>query len=328
MRRRAGALSSWPTASAATPRARSPARNRSSRSAASCARGAPLIADFLKEPGRDDRREPVRRLLESAVQSACYMVFGMAELDPSQKGMSTTISALLIAGGYGVLAQVGDSRIYRVRGGVGQQLTEDHTLRQLQAQAGPHQRGRRAHHEGQERDHARRRAQGLRRGRHARDRRAGRAIAICSAPTGCTATCKRASSRACCRARRQSRRRNASSSWPTNAAGATTSPSCSSSSTDWSNPRSGPSSLRRRSLAARASPPDSRVARWFRRRRAAAVGARRERQLIGARSTTAAAGWCRRGAGASADRRALDGRCRCRVAVGAGVSRSARARRR
>jgi protein phosphatase len=70
----------------------------------------------------------VRRLLESAVQNACYMVFGMAELDPSQKGMSTTISALLIVGGYGVLAQVGDSRIYRVRNGVGQQLTEDHTL--------------------------------------------------------------------------------------------------------------------------------------------------------------------------------------------------------
>jgi len=90
--------------------------------------GRPLIADFLKEPGRDDKRESVRRLLESAVQSACYMVYGLAELDPSQKGMSTTISALLIAGGYAVTAQVGDSRIYRVRNGVGTQLTEDHTL--------------------------------------------------------------------------------------------------------------------------------------------------------------------------------------------------------
>jgi serine/threonine protein phosphatase PrpC len=90
--------------------------------------GKPLVTDFLKEPGRDDKRESVRRLVESAVQSACYMVFGMAELDPSQKGMSTTISALLIAGSYGVLAQVGDSRIYRVRKGAGQQLTEDHTL--------------------------------------------------------------------------------------------------------------------------------------------------------------------------------------------------------
>ncbi|MDB4966083.1 MAG: putative protein phosphatase [Myxococcales bacterium] len=90
--------------------------------------GRPLIEAFMKDPGRDEKREQVRRLLESAVQSACYMVFGLAEMDPSQKGMSTTISALLIAGDYGVTAQVGDSRIYRVRSGMGQQLTEDHTL--------------------------------------------------------------------------------------------------------------------------------------------------------------------------------------------------------
>jgi serine/threonine protein phosphatase PrpC len=90
--------------------------------------GREIIAEFLKAPGKDEKREPVRRLLESAVQSACYMVFGMADLDPSQRGMSTTISALLVAGSYAVTAQVGDSRIYRVRGGVGVQLTEDHTL--------------------------------------------------------------------------------------------------------------------------------------------------------------------------------------------------------
>lgn len=70
----------------------------------------------------------LRRLLESAVQSACYVVFGMAEVDPEHKGMSTTISALLIAGSLGVVAQVGDSRVYRVRDGVSEQLTEDHTL--------------------------------------------------------------------------------------------------------------------------------------------------------------------------------------------------------
>jgi protein phosphatase len=90
--------------------------------------GRQAIGDFLNAPGRDEKREQVRRLLESSVQSACYMVFGMADLDPSQRGMSTTISALLIAGSYAVTAQVGDSRIYRVRGGVGVQLTEDHTL--------------------------------------------------------------------------------------------------------------------------------------------------------------------------------------------------------
>jgi protein phosphatase len=73
-------------------------------------------------------RAEVRRLLEGAVQNACYMVYGLGELDPAQRGMSTTISALLLAEDYGVTAQVGDSRIYRLRGGQVSQLTEDHTL--------------------------------------------------------------------------------------------------------------------------------------------------------------------------------------------------------
>ncbi len=70
----------------------------------------------------------VRRLLESGVKSACYMVYGMAELDPEKKGMSTTLSALLIRGGYAFAVHVGDSRVYRVRGADVIQLTEDHTL--------------------------------------------------------------------------------------------------------------------------------------------------------------------------------------------------------
>jgi protein phosphatase len=70
----------------------------------------------------------IRRLLESGVKSACYMVFGMAELDPEKKGMSTTMSALLIKGKLAFAAHVGDSRVYRVRGNQVLQLTEDHTL--------------------------------------------------------------------------------------------------------------------------------------------------------------------------------------------------------
>ena len=70
----------------------------------------------------------IRRLLETGVKSACYMVFGMAELDPEKKGMSTTLSALLIRGGYAFAVHVGDSRVYRVRKQSVLQLTEDHTL--------------------------------------------------------------------------------------------------------------------------------------------------------------------------------------------------------
>src|SRR5262245_43670904 len=56
------------------------------------------LAERVADGDRDAAWE-IRRLLESGVKSACYMVFGMAELDPDKKGMSTTLSALLIRGG-------------------------------------------------------------------------------------------------------------------------------------------------------------------------------------------------------------------------------------
>jgi serine/threonine protein phosphatase PrpC len=70
----------------------------------------------------------IGRLLESAVQAATYMVFGLAQNEPHQAGMGTTLSALLLCGPFGVVAQVGDSRVYLVRNDQVAQLTEDHTL--------------------------------------------------------------------------------------------------------------------------------------------------------------------------------------------------------
>ncbi len=91
---------------------------------------APRIDELVQaaEGGDADAPWEIRRLLESGVQSACYMVFGMAELDPDKKGMSTTCSALLVRGGYAYAAHVGDSRVYRLRGRSALQMTEDHTL--------------------------------------------------------------------------------------------------------------------------------------------------------------------------------------------------------
>jgi serine/threonine protein phosphatase PrpC len=87
------------------------------------------LARLAVAAGADpEARWEIRRLLENGVQSACYMVFGMAELDPEKRGMSTTLSALLVRGGFCYAAHVGDSRVYRVRGPQVLQLTEDHTL--------------------------------------------------------------------------------------------------------------------------------------------------------------------------------------------------------
>ena len=93
--------------------------------------GAARQIDSLVErcaSGDTDAHWDIRRLLETGLQSACYMVFGMAELDPEKKGMSTTCSALLIRGGVAYAAHVGDSRVYRVRKSHVLQITEDHTL--------------------------------------------------------------------------------------------------------------------------------------------------------------------------------------------------------
>lgn len=77
---------------------------------------------------QEDKARAACRLLEGAVQAATYMVFAIAELDANKAGMGTTISAMMRFSNHVALAQVGDSRIYRVRAGEAEQLTEDHTL--------------------------------------------------------------------------------------------------------------------------------------------------------------------------------------------------------
>src|SRR5581483_6201011 len=53
-----------------------------------------------------------------------------------KSGMGTTISAMMLYESYMITAQVGDSRIYQVRGESARQLTEDHTLINWQLKQG------------------------------------------------------------------------------------------------------------------------------------------------------------------------------------------------
>src|SRR6185437_3396787 len=92
--------------------------------------------DALKRENNTENRNAVRRTLEAAIQAATYMVFGIAEQDPARKGMGTTISSLLFVGPIAVIGQVGDSRVYLIRNGTPVQITEDHTLVNLQIKAG------------------------------------------------------------------------------------------------------------------------------------------------------------------------------------------------
>lgn len=99
-------------------------------------RGYDKVEAFMAQGPNEDTVRGVQRLLESAIQAATYMVFAIAENDPDQKGMGTTVSALLLMESHAVVAQVGDSRIYLLRDGGVYQLTEDHTLVAWQVKQG------------------------------------------------------------------------------------------------------------------------------------------------------------------------------------------------
>ncbi len=79
-----------------------------------------------EQGGTPPRR--VLQLLEQAMQKASARIYETAQLDRTKRGMGTTCSLLLMAGDTSFVAHVGDSRVYLMRNGKLQQLTEDHTL--------------------------------------------------------------------------------------------------------------------------------------------------------------------------------------------------------
>lgn len=73
-------------------------------------------------------RRQVLKMLESAVNRASNRVHAEAQKDVAKRGMGTTLVSILVAGNQAFVVWVGDSRIYLLRDGVLEQLTEDHTV--------------------------------------------------------------------------------------------------------------------------------------------------------------------------------------------------------
>jgi len=78
-------------------------------------------------PHRPDLTETTNRLV-SAVQVANQMILQTAERDPTHRGMGATVVVVRVSNGRMSIAHVGDSRLYLMRLGEFQQLTNDHSL--------------------------------------------------------------------------------------------------------------------------------------------------------------------------------------------------------
>ncbi len=78
----------------------------------------------------------VEEQLARAVVRANYTIFHIAQNQPQCAGMGTTLVTALFYDNKLIVGHVGDSRLYRLREGVLEQLTEDHSLMQEQINLG------------------------------------------------------------------------------------------------------------------------------------------------------------------------------------------------
>lgn len=78
----------------------------------------------------------VRRAMDICVDNANRAIFGAANSNPTYAGMGTTLVLGVFRSGRLLMGHIGDSRAYRWRNGVLQQITKDHSLLQEQIDAG------------------------------------------------------------------------------------------------------------------------------------------------------------------------------------------------
>ena len=71
---------------------------------------------------------PERGLLEQAIQKVNNQLFRRQEEEVSLTGMGTTLTVMWVADQEMIIAQIGDSRAYRIREGQLKRITEDHSM--------------------------------------------------------------------------------------------------------------------------------------------------------------------------------------------------------
>jgi len=89
-----------------------------------------LLDDYLagSTGGSKVSKRDITNMLGFAVNCASRKIHGEALLDEKKRGMGTTLVAALFLGNQAFIVHVGDSRIYLLRNGSLEQLTEDHNV--------------------------------------------------------------------------------------------------------------------------------------------------------------------------------------------------------
>ena len=78
----------------------------------------------------------LKAVAADAVLDANRRIFNRTIEEPDKHGMGTTLTTMVVGDGRYMIAHVGDSRVYRLRGGELEQITVDHSYVQEQVDAG------------------------------------------------------------------------------------------------------------------------------------------------------------------------------------------------
>jgi protein phosphatase len=81
-------------------------------------------------------RPYAERLLREQIEKANTSIFQAAQSQPQYAGMGTTLVAAVFYDNKAMIAHIGDSRVYRLRDDVFEQVTKDHSLLQEQIDSG------------------------------------------------------------------------------------------------------------------------------------------------------------------------------------------------
>ena len=86
-----------------------------------------MAIEILKE-SLEKEGQPLPGRLSSGVKLANRTIYEAAQSQSQLNGMGTTLTALQLNGNRLSIAHIGDSRAYLIRGGVIEQITDDHTI--------------------------------------------------------------------------------------------------------------------------------------------------------------------------------------------------------